>query len=68
MSQNDKILTHLRKAKSKGITPIEALADYGCFRLAARIRDLRDDGHNIITKTVERRNKKFAKYVLIKEA
>ena len=29
------------------ITPIDALREFGCMRLAARISDLRRDGHNI---------------------
>jgi len=37
------------------------------MRLAARINDLRADGHNIITQTEKQNGKKFAKYYLIKE-
>ena len=32
-----------------GITPMDALKDFGCFRLSARIKDLRNEGMNIIT-------------------
>jgi hypothetical protein len=42
MTQNQKILQHMRLHGS--ITPLEALRDYGCMRLAARIADLRKDG------------------------
>jgi len=42
MSQKDKIRKHLLTGQS--ITAGEALLVYGCFRLAARIRELRDDG------------------------
>lgn len=31
------------------ITPLEALEQFGCMRLAARIKDLRDGGYPIIT-------------------
>ncbi len=31
------------------ITPMDALQGCGCFRLAARIKDLRDQGHHITT-------------------
>lgn len=47
-SQNGKILLHLQSGKS--ITPIEALSLFGCFRLGARIFQLRELGYNIITK------------------
>ena len=42
MSQKDKIRKHLLSGQS--ITAGEALLVYGCFRLAARIRELREDG------------------------
>ena len=45
MSQNDLILEHLREGRT--ITAIEALGLYGVFRLAARIKDLRNAGHSI---------------------
>lgn len=31
------------------ITPLEALDAFGCYRLAARISDLRKQGYSIIT-------------------
>ena len=46
-SQSDMILTRLRRGHS--ITPIEALRLYGCFRLAARIGELREAGYTIQT-------------------
>jgi uncharacterized small protein (DUF1192 family) len=53
------ILKHLRR---KPITPIDALNLYGCFRLSARIMELRADGHNIHTELVQKDGKRFAKY------
>lgn len=50
MSQCDDILNHL---KSEPISAIEALNRYGCFRLAARIKDLRGQGHDIETRDLE---------------
>jgi hypothetical protein len=50
------------------ITPMQALKGCGCLRLAARIRDLRDQGHNIITEQVNENGKRFAKYHLIQGA
>ena len=46
MNQNQQILTHLKTGK--GITPMEALREYGCFRLAGRVYDLRLDGWPIV--------------------
>jgi len=46
-SQSDQILSYMKKNRKKGITPIEALSKFGCFRLAARIHELREDGHAI---------------------
>jgi hypothetical protein len=63
-SQNNRILQHLKKGKP--ITPIDALNLYGCFRLSARIKDLRDEGHNIKTKPVTKNGKTFASYTMEK--
>ena len=46
-----KVLSHLKSGKS--ITPLEALSEYGCFRLGARIWDLKKNGHPIQKKMVE---------------
>ena len=65
-TQTRAILAHLR---IKTITAFEALELYGCFRLAARIKDLRDEGHDIHTERVEvQTGKRIAEYTLIKEA
>ena len=61
-SQKSKILKHLQEGMS--ITPIEALRDYGCFRLAAIIHVLREDNYNIITNMVKEGDKTYAKYSL----
>ena len=44
-TQNAQILDHLMSQKN--ITAVEALRLFGCFRLAARIHDLKQDGHVI---------------------
>jgi len=44
-TQAERILAHLRGGHT--ITPQEALFMFGCMRLAARIKDLRDGGHRI---------------------
>ena len=46
MTQNKLILQHLEEGHS--ITAIEALRDFGCFRLASRINDLRNQGNLIL--------------------
>jgi len=62
MSQNNDILRHLKAGNS--ITPIDALNLFGCFRLAARIYELRTKGHLIDTVDVRSGNKIFAAYKL----
>jgi biotin operon repressor len=56
------ILTHLQNGRS--LTPLEALNEFGCFRLAAHIESLRKDGHRIFTHMVNENGKKYAKYTL----
>ena len=63
MTQNQQIKSYLEKGKS--ITPIQALNKFGCFRLAARISDLRNHGLNIATKIVTKDGKTFASYRLV---
>lgn len=43
--QNQKVLRHLQSGQH--LTSLEALHRYGIFRLAARIYDLKQSGHNI---------------------
>lgn len=45
---------------------MEALDKFGCFRLAARIDELRKQGHNIITETIKAGEKEYARYHLVK--
>lgn len=54
MERNDsQKIKILRWMQNKGsITPQDALT-FGCMRLAARIKDLRDGGTDIITDTME---------------
>jgi hypothetical protein len=49
MSQSQWILKTL---EHRPLTPLEALEGCGCFRLAARIKDLRQQGHDIKTKSL----------------
>ena len=62
-TQNQKIKQHLISGKS--INPIQALKKFSCFRLAARISDLRNEGLQINTKIVNIKNgPKYAAYSL----
>ena len=62
MSQESQILSHMRRYGS--IEPLTALDKYGCFRLAARITDLKDRGYKIATEMVKKGGKRFARYRL----
>jgi hypothetical protein len=62
MSQAQEILQHMKQGNS--LTPAEALHKFGCFRLAARVDDLRKAGHDVKTVIVEMNGKRFAEYRL----
>ena len=64
ITQAEWILTELR---CRPLTALDALHGCGCMRLAARINDLRADGHVIGTEMASKNGKKFAKYFLIQE-
>lgn len=61
-SQNALIKGWLLNGKS--ITPLDALNMFGCFRLSARIANLRDEGLPIVTDMVTISNKRVARYYL----
>lgn len=63
-------LSHLRAHLKSGrsITPLEALGLYGVFRLAARIKELRDYGWDITTEIRKDPNGKvYATYQLAEQ-
>lgn len=62
MTQCEQILKHLQTRGT--LTPIDALNEYGVFRLAARVKDLRDSGHNVVTIRETQGEKVFARYLL----
>jgi hypothetical protein len=71
MTQNERLLDHLKNNHS--VQPLEALQDLGIYRLAARIHDLKQNGHWIEKKIVEVSNRygevfRVAQYFLIKAA
>jgi len=62
-SQNAKILSWLENGNK--ITALEALQLFGCFRLASRVHDLRERGHNITKEMIIQPNgKRVAQYSL----
>ena len=64
MTQTQAIYEYLKQGNS--ITPLEALEKFGCFRLGARIWELKDQGFNIQMTMVKNNGKHFASYKLIK--
>jgi hypothetical protein len=62
---NDQCTAILGHLKRKPITSLEALNKYGCFRLAARIHELRSSGHKIkVTTVITKDGKRIAKYYM----
>ena len=62
-TQLDHLKTHLKAGRS--ISPLEALGLYGVFRLAARMKELRDAGWDITTDIKRDPNgKTYATYTL----
>ena len=63
MTQTAQILQHL---KTEPITSLSALKLYGCFRLAARIDDIKNMGYKIRTELISKNGKRFARYRMVK--
>lgn len=55
MTQCDRILRHLKDYGS--ITALEAVSEYGCMRLAARIADLKGRGYRISSTITKGKNR-----------
>jgi len=64
MSQTERIHRYL--ATGKKLNPLQALRKFGCFRLGARIWDIKHEGHNIVAERVTRNGKNFCQYYLKK--
>lgn len=67
MTQCEKIMSYMQEYG--GITQIDALREFGCFRLASRVNDLRRNGIKIKTEMVRAKNRygepiSFARYTL----
>ena len=65
MTQIQYVSNTLKRGNS--ITPIDALKECGCFRLAAIIFELRKKGYNILTKLVKSNHGHYASYSLAQE-
>lgn len=70
MKQTDRILRHMDMFGT--ITSAEAMTDYGIYRLASRISDLRKMGYDIKKETVKGENRfgeptHFARYSINRE-
>ena len=68
MTQCEKILDYMERYGS--ITPLDAMREFGCMRLAARINDLINTGVNIKSEMVSYKNAygdtvKYAMYSLV---
>lgn len=64
-SQNAKILAHLQQGGR--ITSLSALNQFGCLRLSARIKDLRDEGYQISDRFIKVSGGKKVKEYFINE-
>jgi hypothetical protein len=66
-TQREKILDYMREWGS--ITPLDALREFGCMRLATRVFELKQQGYNIKTVIERAENKSgepvhYARYFL----
>lgn len=59
-SQCKRILSHLQSGRT--INPTQAWNLYGCYRLSARIHDLKKAGFDIVTRLVHVDGTKYAEY------
>lgn len=55
MTQSEMILRYMHENGS--ITPLEAMREFGCMRLGARIWDLKRAGTHIITESQTEKNR-----------
>jgi len=60
MNQSKEILGYLEKGNK--ITAIDALNKFSCLRLASRINDLKNEGHEIKSKLIHKNKKKWSEY------
>lgn len=61
-SQNARIIDYL--ATGRPLTPLVALQRFSCFRLGARVHELKRQGHPITSRLVKRGEARVAEYRL----
>ena len=59
-SQTAQIIAHMKAGH--GITGLDALHRFGCFRLPARIADIKKLGHDVKREMIEVNGKRVARY------
>jgi hypothetical protein len=62
ISQNRKVLGFMRLHGS--ITPMQAIRHFKCYRLGARIYELKQIGYNIKSEGMKMQQSRFCKYSL----
>lgn len=62
MSQSKQVKHYLESGGK--LTPIEALDKFGCFRLAAIVYNLKEEGLEVKTKMIKNGQKTYAEYYL----
>lgn len=65
MTQIEKIINYIEVEGS--ITPLDALREFGCMRLASRITDIKRMGYNVTVKMEKSKNRhgeavRYARY------
>jgi len=63
-NQNAEVLHLLKKRKRSGLTAVEAAMELDCWRLSARIYDLRLRGHDIVSYPEKHEGERHARYFL----
>jgi hypothetical protein len=64
MTQTERVLERLHNGP---LTQLDAYKEIGSTRLAARVEELRKQGHTIVTHTINRNGKSFASYQLVRK-
>lgn len=63
MTKKQKVLSHLKSGKT--ITSMQAIDLFRCTRLAAVIYSLKEEGYDIVSKSIKGTNTNYAKYKLL---
>lgn len=69
-TQNEKIIEYIKRYGS--ITPLDALREFGCMRLASRMCDIKAMGYGIVSEIVSSQNRdgesvRYARYRFAEE-